>query len=110
MHSLSVYYRPDNYPDWVPWKEFPDKFSLIGIKQALGAGGIPSARSGFAPRVSLGKPSNACDPLSTSRSLRRGYRFQVRFKGTGHMTIEMFRIHAQRLVEKSRSIETPRSP
>jgi len=105
MHSLKVYYRPDNYPEWVLWKEFPDRFSLIGRSQALGAGGLPSARAGFAPRVSLGKPADACDPNSTARSLRRGYYFQVRFKGTGHMMIEKFRIHGQQLVEKSRSIE-----
>lgn len=105
MHSLKVYFRPDNYPDWVLWKDFPDSFSLIGQPQGLQAGGLPSARAGFAPRVPLGKPPNACDPVSTSRRLRRGYHFQIRFKGTGHMMIEMFRLHAQRLVEKSRSIE-----
>ena len=105
MHTLKVYYRPDHYPDWVPWKEFLDKFSLIGEPQSLGAGGLPSARAGFAPRIPLGKPPNACDPNTTNRSLRRGFFFQVRFRGTGHMTLHMFRLHAQRLVEKSRSIE-----
>jgi len=100
-HTLNVYYRPDNYPDWILWKEFPDRFSIIGKNQALSAGAIPSARAGFAPRVSLGKPPNACDPNSTNRSLRRGFYFQVRFKGTGHMMIEMFRLHAQKLIEKS---------
>jgi hypothetical protein len=104
-HSLTIFYRPDNYPDWVLWKEFPDRFSIIGRSQALGTGAIPSARAGFAPRVPLGKPANACDSNSTSRSLRRGYYFQVRFKGTGHMTIEKFRLHGKTLVEKSRSIE-----
>lgn len=108
MHSLTVYYRPDDFPDWILWKEFPDRFSLIGQPQALGAGGLPVARAGFAPRVPLGKPSNASDPNSTNRSLRRGFHFQVRFVGTGHMAIQMFRLHAQKLVEKSRSIETSR--
>jgi hypothetical protein len=108
-HSLTVYYRPDSYPDWVLWKEFPDRLSLIGRPQALGTGGVPTARAGFAPRLPLGKPSDACDPDSTNRKLRRGFSFQVRFTGTGHMTFERFRLHAQRLVEKSRSIETPRS-
>jgi hypothetical protein len=104
-HSLTVYYRPDNYPDWIQWKDFPDRFSIIGRSQALDSGAIPSARAGFAPRVPLGKPPNACDPNSTSRNLRRGYFFQVRLKGTGHMTVERFRIHGQLLTEKSRSIE-----
>jgi hypothetical protein len=107
MHSLKVYYRPDRYPEWIFWKQFTDRFSLIGHPQSLQAGGLPAARAGFAPRVSLGKPPNACDPLSTKRSLRRGYSFQIRFKGSGHMVLNMFRLHAQALVEKSRAIETP---
>jgi|SRR5215469_9218201 len=108
-HSLTVYYRPDNYPDWVLWREFPDEFSLIGTPQALGMGGLPSARAGFAPRVSLGKPQNTSD-MVTKRDLKRGYYFQIRFKGIGHMQIDMFRLHAQTLTEKSRAVETPKTP
>jgi hypothetical protein len=103
-HSLTIYYRPDSYPDWIPWKEFPDRFSLIGIPQALDSGCLPSARAGFAPRVPLGKPPDDCDGNTTKRRLRRGFFFQVRLKGTGHMTIEKFRLHAQKLVEKSRAV------
>ena len=104
-HSLTTYFRPDNYPDWVLWREFdPDSFRVIGQLQALTAGGVPSARAGFVPRLSFGKPSDATDPISTNRRLRRGYNFQVRFQGVGHVTIERFRLHAQRLVESSRAI------
>jgi hypothetical protein len=103
MHSLEVYFRPDNFPDWVLWKEYPSgSFTLIGKSSALGAGGIPSARAGFYPRQSFGKPPDTCDSQSTARRLRRGYQFQVRFKGTGHVVIDRFRLHAQKQVEKSR--------
>lgn len=103
MHGLKVYYRPDNYPDWVPWREFSDEFSLIGNASSIGIGGIPDARPGFYPRTSLGKPQDDADTLSTNRNLRRGFNFQVRFTGHGHVVLDRFRLHAQKLIERSRA-------
>ena len=68
----------------------------------IDAGGDATARPGFAPRVSLGKPANDCDP-TTSRKLRRGYDFQIKFSGTGHIVIDRFRLHAQSQIETSRA-------
>lgn len=102
MHVLRVYYRPDNYPSWTLWKEFIQQFDMIGEAGAIDAGGNPSARAGFAPRIPLGKPSNDTDP-TTGRRLRRGYDFQVKFSGTGHVVFDQFRVHAQRQVERSTS-------
>jgi hypothetical protein len=73
---------------------------MIGEIGAIDAGGIPTVRAGFAPRVPLGKPANDCDP-TTGRRLRRGYYFQLKFRGTGHMRLYKFRLHAMRLIEKS---------
>jgi len=103
MHTLEVFYRPDNYPEWIPWKKFVDRFNLIGDASDLGIGGLPSARPGFAPRTSLGKPQDDADMLATNRNLRRGFNFQVRFKGTGHVVLDRFRLHAQKQVERSRA-------
>jgi|SRR5215475_4633669 len=103
MHTLEVDYRPDSYPDWIPWRTFSQRFDLIGKKGALKEGAIPSAQPGFVPRTSFGKPPTVCDDKSTSRNLRRGYKFQVRLSGTGHIVIDQMRLHAQRLVENSRA-------
>lgn len=102
MHSLTVYYRPDNYPDWVLWRKFEQEFFLIGKASAIDLGGIPTARPGFAPRISFGKPSDDCD-LNTGRRLRRGFEFQVRLVGSGHVILDRFRLHAQKLIERSRA-------
>ena len=102
MHDLKIYYRPDNYPYWSLWRDFTDKFDMIGQPGAIDAGGNPTVKPGFAPRVPLGKPANDCDP-TTGRRLRRGYNFQVKFAGTGHIILNRFRLHAQRQVEKSTS-------
>jgi len=103
MHTLRVYYRPDNYPEWLPWRDFSEKFFLIGNASQLGVGGLPSARPGFAPRTSFGKPPDVPDNLSTKRNLRRGFNFQVRFVGTGHVVLDRFRLHAQKQIERSRA-------
>lgn len=103
MHTLSISYRPDNYPDWLPWREFSDQFSMIGDASALGIGGLPNARPGFAPRTSFGKPPNVPDVLSTNRNLRLGFNFQVRFVGTGHVVLDRFRLHGMKIVESPRA-------
>ena len=101
MNPIQVYYRPDDYPYWTLWKEITGKkLEMIGSPGDIDAGGIPTARPGFAPRLPLGKPGNACD-ANTGRKLRRGYDFQVKFNGTGHVVIDRFRLHAQRQTETS---------
>jgi hypothetical protein len=99
--ALTVYYRPDDSPEWLLWKKFdPERFGIIGKSGALGKGGLPTARPGFAPRVPLGKPPDRCDPV-TARNLRRGFFFQVLFIGAGHVVLDRFRLHGMKLVEKS---------
>jgi len=102
MHTLKVQYRPDDYPEWIDWREFSQKFDIIGKAGSLDIGGVPTARAGFAPRVPFGKPAQKCDP-TTARQLRRGFEFQVKFKGTGYCVFNRFRIHAMKLIEKSTS-------
>jgi hypothetical protein len=103
MHTLTVQYHPDNYPDWVDWKSFSQRFNLIGLKGALKEGAVPSAKAGFAVRVSFGKPPSDCDGNTTRRNLRRGYKFQVKLSGKGHLVIDQMRLHAQKLTERSRA-------
>lgn len=100
MHTLTVSYRPDNYPEFVPWRTIETGLDLIGEPGELDVGGLPLARAGFAPRLSFGKPSEDADP-NTKRRLRLGYEFQVRLQGSGHVIIDRFRLHAQRLIERS---------
>jgi hypothetical protein len=102
MHTIQVFYRPDDYPEWIPWREFTQKFDIIGKAGSLDIGGVPTARAGFAPRIPFGKPAYACDPTS-GRSLRRGFEFNVKFKGTGYCCFNRFRIHGMKLIEKATS-------
>lgn len=103
MHTLVIQYHPDSYPDWIDWRTFEQRFDLIGRPGALKEGAVPSARAGYAVRTSFGKPPSDCDGNTTKRNLRRGYKFQVRMAGTGHLRIDQMRLHAQRLTERSRA-------
>jgi hypothetical protein len=88
MHTLKIHYRPDNYPDWVEWREFSEIMSVIGEPSKIGIGGLPSARAGFLPRLSFGKPQDGGDGKETGRKLRRCYNVQVRFRGTGSAVLD----------------------
>jgi hypothetical protein len=101
MHTLKIAYRPDNYPDWVEWREFSEILSVIEEPSRLGTGGLPQARAGFFPRLSFGKPQDGGDVRETGRKLRRCYNVQVRFRGTGYLVLDRFRLHAQKLIERS---------
>jgi len=104
---ISIFYKPDNYASWIQWKTYSSKFGLIGFPQSTTPGAVPTATEGFAPRVSFGKPSYRGDFQNTNRSLRRGYQFQVMIQGSGHVRIDQFRIHAQKTVERFRSVQPP---
>ena len=108
LEGFNVYYRPDGFPDWIVWKQFSDQqFDIIGIPGMVDIACMPTAQEGFYPRTSFGKPPNQCDTSSTRRSLRRGFDFQVRFLGTGHVVLDRFRLHAKTLVEKSLAAPLP---
>ena len=98
-NTMQAYYRPDDYPDWIPWNEFPP-LNAIGDAGALALGCIPTLRPGFAPRQTLDKPKMDIDP-TTKRKLTRGFESQVKLTGTGHVVIRKFRLHAQKQTEKS---------
>jgi hypothetical protein len=107
LEFLRTFYRPDNFPEWLPWKAFEKGFSQIGRSQNINAGGVPTARPGFIPRLSLGKPPDRCDSQSTKRGLRRGYQFQILIRGKGHAVIDRFRIHGQKLTERATANNPP---
>lgn len=72
--DFSVYYKPDQYPCWVPWFAW----SECAKKDA------DNSRPQFRPRMGLGEPpATPCDP-STNRRLREGFSFQIKLIVQGH--------------------------
>jgi hypothetical protein len=99
---MDVSYKPDNYPNWLPWGKRIN-VDAIGQYQATDPDtGEPELREGFAPRAKLQKPEYDTD-TTTKRSLRRGYDFQTKFNWTGYIALMRFRIQAQQLIENARA-------
>lgn len=74
--GFQVFYRPDQWPCWVPW------FSW-SVCATQGEGLQP----GFYPRMGFGEPSpDDCDSF-TNRPLREGYTFQIKLVITGHCRV-----------------------
>ena len=67
---FDVFYKPDQWPNWVPWYSWTRKF-------------VPQTDPGFSPRMGLPMPdANVFDRVN-NRPLREGYWFQVRIQMTG---------------------------
>lgn len=91
-------YRPDQAQDFVPWGTFA-QINPNGTCGTTNCGGCPTIKSGFRPRLQLGKPPDDCDDAQTKRFYRLGYEFQPRLSGTGHCSIRKLRLHGQMPVE-----------
>jgi hypothetical protein len=78
---FQVFWRPDQYPCWIPWSEWSE-CAVIGNNQ----------QPQFRPRMGFGRPPvNVCDP-STNRPLVEGYQFQIKMIVTGHCRVRDIRL------------------
>lgn len=69
--QFKVYFKPDQYPNWVPWYSWTEQPD-------------PTIAPGFKPRIGLPEPSPSLMDPSTNRPLREGYQFQMAIVITGH--------------------------
>ncbi len=90
--SLELSFRPDSSATYLPWKTTSETLTP-GDCGNLTCGGVPTVGVGFAPRIKIGKPSDACDEY-TGRLNRRGYEFQPKLRWTGHASIRRMRLQA----------------
>jgi hypothetical protein len=101
--QVTASYRPDEYPNWYPWHS-----GVIRTKYKSGTGDqvfpLQYYQPAFEPRFQLPTPPNS-DDESTGRKTWRGYSFQARLDITGSWSISRFRLHAQKLIEKSKFID-----
>jgi hypothetical protein len=74
---FDVYYKPDQYPVWIPW------FAWCECQDTS----VPNSKPGFRPRMGLGEPNAKVYDVSNNRPLREAYTFQVRIIIRGHCTL-----------------------
>ena len=81
--DFQVYYRPDQYPCWVPWHNW----SECALEPVEGDTATVQYKPQFRPNMGLGEPSpDPCDE-SNNRPLREGYSFQFKVEVVGHCRI-----------------------
>ena len=103
--QIKAFYRADEYPNWYPWHE-----GLIRSKYRTETGDVFGTfplnyyQPNFEPRFQLPTPA-PFDEETTSRKSYRGYSFQLRLDITGCFTISRLRLHALRLIEKSKFLD-----
>lgn len=69
--TFTAYYKPEAWPDWVPWRTWTERFN-------------PESDPGFRPRIGLGEPSDRVYDNVNARPLREAYHFQFRLVISGN--------------------------
>jgi len=101
--TVSAYLKPDNYPDWIPWRTGtlypPANLTPIGLPGQF-SNGMPVMREGFSPRWNFYKPDVGTDSANTRRDLKRGFEFSTKIQWTGNAALNRYRIYTQKRIEK----------
>ena len=97
--SFAVFYKPDQYPAWVPW------FAWNECQDTSN----PNSQPGFRPRMGLGEPSSMVFDACNNRPLREAYSFQVRIIVQGHCKIVGARFKAVTIPQPSFAPQSSRA-
>lgn len=93
--SFQVYYKPDQWPCWVPWHSWVECAQEPNPAKPETATYKPQYR----PSMGLGQPSPIHCDHTNDRPLREGYSFQVKIVVTGHCRILSARFEAVTIPE-----------
>lgn len=74
-----TYYKPDQYPGWIPWFHWTEC-----AKQPTTDPATKDYKPQFRPRMGLGEPSETFCDETTDRPLREAYSYQVKVIIDGH--------------------------
>jgi hypothetical protein len=84
-----AYYKPDQYPAWIPWFSWQEC-----AQQPTADPATVNYKPQFRPRMGLGEPdSRPCDE-TTDRPLREAYSYQVKLVIKGHVALAEIEIKA----------------
>lgn len=93
---FKVYWKPDNYPCWILWKEFEEcaTYKSCDLDPLTGCQDTANYKPQFRPKLSLGEPPEYYDPTNNGRLLTLGYTFQFRFEISGMVEIKDITVKA----------------
>lgn len=82
--GFQIFYRPDQYPCWIPWYEWTECAGNDG----------DTSKPQYRPRMGFGKPSHAVCNLNTQDAMPEGYSFQVKAVIKGHCRVVGLRLRS----------------
>jgi hypothetical protein len=88
--QFQVFYRPDEYPCWIPWVQFevcarqPDAADATTV----------NFQPGFSPRSGFGQPSGMVFDSYTNRPFREAYYFQLKLIVEGFCLVRAIKVKA----------------
>lgn len=95
--SITIKYRPDQYPNWTTWQTLALCADKTQCQQAPIAGVCniwkPNAK-GYAARILIPSPDDSVCNEMNGQPMIFGYEFQFRIEVTGHLRIRGFKPHA----------------
>ena len=102
--DFALSYRPNQYPCWVPWKNWT---VCAAVPDCVDQGKINGVCTQpvfqalqYRPRMEIGPPPNQCDP-SLDTVLSRGYEFQARLAWTGQARVRAVNLFANPRAENN---------
>jgi hypothetical protein len=77
--DFQFFYKPDDYPCWIPWHSWSECYTKPTDSNGL--------QPGFNPRMGLGEPSSDDCDTNNNRPFREFYYCQVKWIITGHCRV-----------------------
>lgn len=94
--NFKVYFKPDNHPCWIFWKEFSEcsVYKDCDFDPLTGCQTTKEYQPQYRHRLSIGQPPSTCDTI-TNKQYRLGYQFQVRIEVEGYCEIKNLTVTAE---------------
>lgn len=86
--TIEIYFRPDEYPCWVPWT----RFTVCAQQPDPTRAETANYQVAFKSRIGFGEPSPKLCETFTNRPFREGYYFQLRLVIHGFCRIAAIRL------------------
>lgn len=94
--DFNVYYKPDQYPCWIPWRNFfiCNEAPFTGDAFVPGDPATLNNKPTYQTRIGIGRPQTGVCDTFVKTELRQGRTFQVKIVTQGNVRILGFRAKA----------------
>jgi len=92
--TFQIFYRPDSYPNWIPWQTFTLCSSVTQCSPDVNNCFFVNNARSYAARLTLPQPAETCNGM-TGTFAREFHDCQFQLLWTGHCRVKRFFTHAK---------------